>query len=162
VRISTQQAPTSPTASRPAAAAVLSAASARTPAFRALFPQLRLLGRVLKELLPQTPRWPMPSTPRPSGPRQGRGEAVVDRFAPPAGRGIPIRISACGPHLPVAPLPLRPWLGSPLKPWCGTTLKPWVRLPHIFTPFLRPGGHVACQVVDCGGTRGKGIPIRIS
>lgn len=158
MRVPSQQASTPSSAPR-SAAAVLSPALARTPAFRALFPQLRLLGRVMKDLRPQTPRWPLPVTPRAHGPRQGDGG--VDGFSAVCGRGIPVRINGCGPQPQPPPLRLAPWHGSPLKPWCGTTQKPWVRLPHIFGPLLKLG-RICQQAMDCGGTRGKGIPIRIS
>ncbi len=150
MRILPNAAPAAASTSRPAFA--LSPASVRTPAFRALFPQLRLLGRLLKDLRPQTPRWPMPA---PS--RQDEG-IRADRFSPPTGRGVPIRISVAEPAPRPGPLKLKPWRGSLLKPWCGTRLKPWLNLPHIFRRLLDHACRVRC---DSGG-HGKGVPIRIN
>ncbi|MBZ4421167.1 hypothetical protein [Myxococcus sp. RHSTA-1-4] len=141
-------------ASRPAFS--LSPASARTPVFRALFPQLRLLGRVLKDLKPQTPRWPMQAGPQ----RPPRG---LDKFSQPVGHGagIPIRICSADAGLPQRPLRLEPWHGSALKPWCGTRLKPWLSLPHVFRPLGKLLDRV-CRAICEEGPRGKGVPIRIN
>ncbi|NTX04874.1 hypothetical protein [Myxococcus sp. CA040A] len=143
-----ESSPKSAARTGPRPASPLSAASARTASFKALFPQLKLLGRLLREpsLLKQWPAAPKPGTRR-DGPQ-------ADKFVgpQPTGSGLPIRITS-RPRPPSRPLGLAPWVPkTKLEPWTGTRIKPWLHRPDIF-------GTPGCPT---GAVRGCGLPIRIT